>query len=68
MSVYKKMYAELFNACTKAMDGHTKLMKEVERLADLLRTAQQITERIFLEAEPASILLLKRPDEDEIDV
>ena len=47
---YKEMYAKLFRSQTRAIH--------------ILQEAQQETEGMFIEAEPANIILLKKPEDD----
>ena len=58
MSMYQKMYTELFNAITTTIE-------ELDRITGMLRAAQRTTEEIFIETEPAPLILLEEPQGEE---
>jgi hypothetical protein len=57
MADYKAMYAELFQAQTRAI-------VKLEGVVDALKTAQQTTEGMYMDAESV-ILEMKKPESKE---
>ena len=56
MADYKKLYSKMYNAVTDAE-------RQLQSVTDLLRTAQQDCEEMFMAADETPLGLADRPEE-----